>query len=140
MAMHPNLERTQAAWDGIAKGDHTAAWEALAPDLRVENGPGAGPWRTLNSRDELFGLLVHFAEVFGDTFHQEGQCIYADDDSAIVLVRETGTHAKSGDVFDNRAIYVSRIRPDGITDRLWTVDLDSEAMERFWAANPVSGD
>jgi hypothetical protein len=46
-------------------------------------------------------------------------------------------HATSGDPFDNRAIYVNRLRPDGISDRIWTVDLDSEAMDEFWKRNPV---
>jgi len=136
---HPNFERAQAAWDGLAKGDPTVALEALAPDIRVENGPGAGPWRIAESRDELFGILVKFAGVFGDTFRQEGRAVYADDDVSIVLVHETGVHATSGDVFDNRAVYISRLGADGVADRLWTVDLDSEDVDQFWARNPVVG-
>jgi hypothetical protein len=34
------------------------------------------------------------------------------------------------------AVYVSRLRPDGKTDRLWTVDLDAEHCEAFWKKNP----
>jgi hypothetical protein len=41
-----------------------------------------------------------------------------------------------GDEFDNMAVYVGHIRPDGVVDRLWTVDLDSEAVEAFWERNP----
>jgi hypothetical protein len=136
--VHANFDRAQAAWDGLAKGDPTIAWDALAPEIRVENGPGAGPWRIANSRDELFGLLIKFAGVFGDTFHQEGRCVYADDEVSVVLVHETGVHATSGDTFDNRAVYVSRLDADGIADRLWTVDLDADDMNAFWSRNPVA--
>jgi ketosteroid isomerase-like protein len=134
---HPNFEMTNAAWKGLAEGDPTVAWEHLAPDIQVENGPGAGPWRTLHSRDELGELLINFTEIFGGTFHQEGKCLYADDRVTIALVHETGTHARSGDAFDNWAIYVNRVE-DGIADRLWTVDLDTEAVEEFWRRNAVS--
>jgi hypothetical protein len=49
----------------------------------------------------------------------------------ISLIREIGT-APGGDRFDNLAVYVGRLRPDGTTERLWTVDLDAEHCEAFW--------
>ena len=61
----------------------------------------------------------------GEIFHQDGRCVYADDRVAISLIHETGT-APGGDRFDNLAVYISRLRPDGQTERLWTVDLDAE--------------
>lgn len=66
-----------------------------------------------------------------DTFHQDGRCVYADDRVSISLIHETGT-APGGDQFDNLAVYVGRLRPDGTTERLWTVDLDAEHCEAFW--------
>jgi hypothetical protein len=47
------------------------------------------------------------------------------------LVHETGT-LPNGDIFDNRAIWISRISPEGQSERIWTVDLDSEKCESFW--------
>jgi hypothetical protein len=134
---HPYFELTNAIWKGIAEGDPTLAWDFMGADIKVENGPGAGPWRRLQSRDELADLLMNFTDIFGGTFHQEGRCLYADDRSTVALVHETGTHAKSGDAFDNMAIYVTRVDGSGIADRLWTVDLDAEAVEAFWERNPV---
>ena len=61
--------------------------------------------------------------------------VYADDRVAISVIQETGTSA-SGDAFDNTAIYVSRLRPDGTCDRLTTVDLDAEHCVEFWQRNP----
>jgi hypothetical protein len=36
------------------------------------------------------------------------------------------------------AVYISRLQPDGKTDRMWTVDLDSEHCEDFWRKNPAT--
>ncbi len=135
---HPNVAITNSAWAGISKGDPSLAIANIAENVRVENGPSAGPWRVANSRDELFGLLADFAGVFGDTFHQSGRCLYANGDFSVTLVNETGIHAGSGDAFDNRAIYINRYGPEGTVDRIWTVDLDSESAETFWQNNPVA--
>jgi hypothetical protein len=134
---HPNVAATNSAWAAIAKGDPTLAIASIAENVHVENGPGAGPWRVANSRDELFRLLMDFAGVFGDTFKQTGRCVYANQDFSLTLVHETGVHATSGDVFDNQAIYVARYGPDGLVNRMWTVDLDTESVETFWENNPV---
>ena len=80
-------------------------------------------------------MLMEFATSLGGTFHQNGRCIYADDRVAISLIHETG-EAPGGDRFDNLAVYISRGRPDGQVDRIWTVDLDAEHCEAFWQKNP----
>jgi hypothetical protein len=54
----------------------------------------------------------------------------------INLVEESGSTA-AGDKFENLAVYVTRVGADGGADRLWTVDLDTEACLEFWARNPV---
>lgn len=102
----------------------------------MENGPGAGPWHRARGKDDLALLLLEFASSLGETFHQDGRCVYADDRVAISLIHETGT-APSGDRFDNLAVYISRLRPDGQTERLWTVDLDAEHCQAFWAKTPA---
>jgi ketosteroid isomerase-like protein len=135
MTSHPNFPQAQAALDAARQGDYGPAFDAFADDVTTENGPGAGPWHRARSKDDLALLLLEFAASFGDAFHQDGHCVYADDRVAISLIHETGT-APSGDPFDNLAVYVSRLRPDGKTDRLWTVDLDAEHCEDFWHKNP----
>jgi hypothetical protein len=49
-------------------------------------------------------------------------------------VHETGT-APDGARFDNRALWVDRFTPEGMVDRIWTVDLDDSEMVCFWANN-----
>jgi ketosteroid isomerase-like protein len=135
MANHPNFDRAQAALAAARQGDYAPSFDAFADDILVENGPGAGPWHRARSKDDLALLLLEFAASFGDTFHQDGRCVYADDRVAISLIHETGT-APGGDQFDNLAVYITRLRPDGQTDRMWTVDLDAEHCEAFWQKNP----
>jgi ketosteroid isomerase-like protein len=135
MTNHPNFDRAQAALDAARQGDYAPAFDAFADDVIAENGSGAGPWHRARNKDDLALLLLEFAASLGDTFHQDGRCVYADDRVAVSLIHETGT-APSGDPFDNIAVYVSRLRRDGKTDRLWTVDLDAEDCEAFWRKNP----
>lgn len=131
---HPNFVKAQETWDAIGRGELNV--DDLADDIVVDNGPGAGPWRHLEGKDAFLTFVMKFVPYFQGTWQQEGHCIYADDATTISLVHETGT-APSGDAFDNRAIWVSRIRPDGTTERIWTTDIDHEAMEAFWKRNPI---
>jgi ketosteroid isomerase-like protein len=139
MADHPNVQKTQASWDANARGDFEPAIASLTPDVMVENGPGAGPWRFVEGRDAFVEFALSFVPLFGDTWKQDGHCIYADDRISISLVHETGTSEASGDTFDNLAIWIARLTPDGRSERLWTIDIDQEACEEFWLRNPVDG-
>jgi ketosteroid isomerase-like protein len=107
MTNHLNFDQAQAALDAARQGDYAPAFDAFADDVTTENGPGAGPWHRARSKDDLALLLLELAASFGDKFHQDGHCVYADDRVAISLIHETGT-APGGDPFDNLAVYVSR--------------------------------
>jgi hypothetical protein len=134
MGNHANFEKAEAALEAARKGDYGPSFDSFTDDVIVENGPGAGPWHRADGKDDLALLFMEFAGALGGTFHQDGHCVYADDRVAINLIHETGK-APSGDVFDNVAVYVTRLRPDGKTERLWTVDLDAEHCEEFWRQN-----
>jgi hypothetical protein len=107
----------------------------ITPDVAMVHGPGAGPFAGPSEGiDRLLEMSLFFAEVFAGSFHQKGRCIYADDDWAIALVHETGT-TPDGAKFDNRALWIERFTPEGMVDRIWTVDLDDSEMASFWANN-----
>jgi hypothetical protein len=131
-----NISAVQEILDAAESGDYGPSFESFAENVIVENGPGAGPWRRAENRDEFANLLLEFAAFFNGTFQQHGRCIYVDDRVVINLIEEKGTSA-SGDSFENLAVYVSRLGADEKSDRLWTVDLDTEACLDFWARNPV---
>lgn len=131
-----DIAAVQEILDAAGSGDYGPSFESLAENIIVENGPGAGPWRRAECRDEFANLLLGFAAFFDGTFQQHGRCVYVDDRVVINLIEEKGTTA-SGDTFENLAVYVSRLDEDEKSDRLWTVDLDTEACLDFWARNPV---
>ena len=137
MSDHPNFVRTEAALRAMDSGDYEPIFELFADDIVVENGPGAGPWRRAQGKDDLGLMLMEFAAFFGDSLHQSGHCVYADDRMSVSVVHETGT-APSGDRYDNTGVYVSRIAPDGRADRMSEFDLDVEQAEAFWRKNPAS--
>jgi hypothetical protein len=124
----------QGLLDAAEEGDYGPAFESFAENIIVENGPGAGPWRHVEGRDEFATVLLEFAAFFNGTFHQRGRCLYADDRVVINLIEESGS-TPTGDTFENLAVYVTRIGADDKGDRLWTVDLDTEACLEFWARN-----
>jgi hypothetical protein len=133
MTPHPNHQRVQAGWDGLAAGDMTAAAELTATDVKMIHGPGAGPFAGPGrGMDRMLEMALYFDEMFGGTFHQRGTCLYADEDVAVALVQETGT-SQDGGVFKNRALWINRFGAEGKVDYVWTVDLDEEAMHEFWA-------
>ena len=127
----------QELLDAAEAGDYGPVFESFAEDVIVENGPGAGPWRHAEGRDAFANLLLEFSAYFDGTFRQRGRCIYADDRVVINLIEESGS-TPAGDAFENLAVYVTRVRADDKADRLWTVDLDTEACLEFWARNPVA--
>jgi ketosteroid isomerase-like protein len=134
---HPNFVQTNEAWHAIAHDE--LPLDDLADDVVVDNGPGAGPWRHVEGKEAFFTFVMNFVPFFQGTWHQDGRCIYADDEVSIALVHETGT-SPSGDVFDNRAVWVSRFDSEGKITRIWTTDVDHEAIETFWQRNPFPTD
>jgi ketosteroid isomerase-like protein len=136
MSGHPNFVTTQRLWEAVAEGDFSTPFDAFADDIVVDNGPGAGPWRHFEGKEAFFTMAMHFVPFFHGTWKQEGQCIYADDGMSITVVHETGK-APSGDVFNSRAVWIFRFRPDGKMNRLWTTDVAHEELEDFWRRNPL---
>ena len=97
---HPNFDRAQAALDAANLGDYGSTFEALADEIILENGPGAGPWRVARGKADMGLLLLEFSAALGNTFRQEGRCVYADDRVTINLIHETG-QGPNEDQFDN---------------------------------------
>ena len=53
---HPSFDRAQAALDAARRGDYGPTFEALADEVILENGPGAGPWRVLDQSGHLLAM------------------------------------------------------------------------------------
>ena len=132
-----DVASVQQMLDATEAGDYGPVFESFAENIIVENGPGAGPWRHAEGRDEFANVLLEFSAYFNGTFRQRGRCVYADDRVVISLIQESGS-TPAGDAFENLAVYVTRVGANEKADRLWTVDLDTEACLEFWARNPLA--
>ena len=137
MNVSSRVAEVQGVWDALLANDFDTVLDSQTDGVIYDNGPGAGPWDHVEGKESFIEMAAQFIPLFGDTLRQVGTCIFANEQFAVTLVAETGNHAVSGDVFDNRAVYVSRFDKDGKTERVWTVDLDSEDMLRFWQRNSV---
>ncbi len=116
---HPNVVRTQQAWDAVARGE-LGDGSDFADKLAVENGPGAGPWRVVEGKNAFFEFVLKLIPFFGDSWHQDGTCIYADDGCSISPVHETG-QAPDGESIPRPGDLDQPLRPHGLTDRIWMV-------------------
>ena len=90
MSNHPNFDRTQTVLDAVRQGDYAPVFDLYADDIQMDNGPGAGPWHFARGKDDMALMLTEFAGFFGDTFNQDGRCVYADDHTAICLIPRPG--------------------------------------------------
>jgi hypothetical protein len=123
--------------DAAEARDYGPVFESFAENILAENGPGAGPWRHAEGRDDFANVLLEVSAFFEGTFRQRGRCIYADDRVVINMIEETGT-SPAGDTFDNLAVYVTRVGINGKADRLWTVELDTD-IAKYGAAQTPCG-
>jgi hypothetical protein len=87
MSEHPNFIATQTSWDALADGDIATAFDGMADDIVVDNGPGAGPWRHVEGKEAFFTMAMQFVPCFQGTWKQQGRCIYADDSMSVALVQ-----------------------------------------------------
>ena len=128
-------------WNSGALGLDTRGSWFRDPGLPVRRHrdrkqPSAGPWRRMSGKDAFIEMALAFPALCKGTWRRDGRCVYADDHVSITLVHETG-NLPNVDACDNRAIWLSRLNDEAESDRIWTVDLDSEACEAFWKRNPA---
>ncbi|MCE0767904.1 nuclear transport factor 2 family protein [Pseudonocardia kujensis] len=129
---HPNVLRLREIFAALAAGDPGPAYAATHEDFLNVNDIGAGPWREQRGRDTFYAFFADFCALFDERpFGQEILDALGWDDHVLAVVRETG--AAQGQVFDNRAIYLIAVDPDGRWTSLRTLDMDQDSLRRFWA-------
>ena len=67
--MKLDRDTVQGLLDAAEAGDHGPVFETFAENIIVENGPGAGPWRIAEGRDQFADVLIVLA-FFNGTFHR----------------------------------------------------------------------
>ena len=135
MPDHPNAASRRAVFNAYwERGDMAPMLEATSPDYVWCNDEGAGPWRRLEGLAESMVFATWWAEFFEGTFRHELLDVCASDDHVIEVLREVGE--KDGHVFDNVALYLYRLGPDGRYESVQTFDRDRGAIREFWSHFP----
>jgi hypothetical protein len=88
-----DIASIQELLDAAEAGDDGPVFGSFGENITVENGPGAGPWRHAEGRDEFANVLLECSALSDGTFRQHGRCIYADDRVVINLIEESGSTA-----------------------------------------------
>jgi ketosteroid isomerase-like protein len=128
---HPNADMFMNDFAALAAGELAPLFDRTADDIVMVNDEGAGPWRELHGKEQVLDFWTRWTDLFDGTFRQDVTDVFGEDDRVVLFIHEHGT--ARGQRFDNRAIYLVRIR-DGRYIDFRTMDTDREAVAAFWAA------
>ena len=130
---HPNVDFIRRGFEALAAGDLDTVTSQFSPDLRYYGADQFGRPTEMQSRDELFGVLLAAMERF-DEYDSDLVDAYAVGDELVMAqVRLHRRRRTAGDVFDTDIVMVFRIEDGAITRG---VDLfDSEAERWFGQAD-----
>jgi uncharacterized protein len=131
MAEHPNVARVRAAYAAFDKADLDGALADLADDAVFHfkgEGPNSGDHK---GREAIVAALVSNYQLTDGTQKLEIHDIFADDDHAVVSLRETATRA-DGATLDMEEAHVLTIDAAGKITNLWDLPTDSETHDRFF--------
>jgi ketosteroid isomerase-like protein len=132
MAEHPNVQRVRAAYDAFLKGDLDGALKDLSPE-GVFHFKGEGPLSgDHKGRDDIAKALIGVFELTGGTQQLDIKGIYADDDHAVVVLREQATRAADGASLDVEEVHVINLDSEGRIADLWDLPADPDAHDRFF--------
>jgi uncharacterized protein len=131
MAQHPNEARVRDAYAAFAKGDLDGALADLADDA-VFHFNGAGPISgDHKGRETIERALIAAFTLTGGTQVLDIHGVFADDDHAVVALRETATRT-DGATLDVEEAHVLTFDSDGKISNLWDLPADPEAHDRFF--------
>jgi uncharacterized protein len=131
MAEHPNVKRVRDAYAAFDKGDLDAALADLDGDA-VFHFNGEGPLSgDHKGRKAIEAALIGTFELTGGTQKLEIRGIFADDQHAVVSLRETASRP-DGATLDVEEAHVLTINPDGKITNLWDLPTDPETHDRFF--------
>ena len=131
MPEHPNVKRVRDAYAAFDKADLNGALADLADDA-VFHFKGEGPISgDHKGRAEIEKALIGAFELTGGTQKLEVRGIFADDQHAVVSLRETASRP-DGATLDVEEAHVITINPAGQITNLWDLPTDPDAHDRFF--------
>lgn len=132
MAEHPNAIHIRRVYNAYAARDLTAVAEQFAPDLTFHVG-GDGPLAGVQKgREGLAAVIAHSLETTGGTQQFELHNVYADDEHAVVHVRETATRAADGVTLDVEEVHLLALGDGGLIEEFWDIPSDPDVHDAFF--------
>jgi ketosteroid isomerase-like protein len=132
MAEHPNVARIRQAYALLSAGDLPTVLEQFAPDIRFHVG-GKGPMAGVQKgREGATAALVHGFELTGGTQSYDLRHVFADDEHAVVHVRETATRAADGKTLDVEEVHLFSFDDNGLIAEVWDIPADPQSHDDFF--------
>jgi ketosteroid isomerase-like protein len=131
MSEHPNVKRVRDAYAAFDRGDLNTALVDLAGDAVFHfngDGPLSGDHK---GRAEIEKALIGTFELTAGTQKLEVRSVFADDQHAVVSLRETASRP-DGATLDVEEAHVLTINPAGQITNLWDLPNDPDAHDRFF--------
>jgi uncharacterized protein len=131
MAEHPNVARVRDAYAAFTAGDLNTALADLAGNAVFHfKGEGAlsGDHK---GRAEIEKALIGTFELTGGTQALDIKYVFADDEHAAVVLRETATRP-DGATLDVDETHILKFDAAGKITDLWDLPADPEAHDRFF--------
>jgi uncharacterized protein len=133
MAEHPNVSTVRNAYTAFANGDLNGALANLAEEA-VFHFKGEGPLSgDHKGRAAIEKALIGGFELTGGTQKLDVKNVYADDQHAAVVIRETATR-NDGATLDMDETHVIAFDAAGKITDLWDLPADPDVHDAFFDA------
>ncbi|HVA07920.1 MAG TPA: nuclear transport factor 2 family protein [Acidimicrobiales bacterium] len=135
MSEHPNVAVLRKGYDAMAQGDLPTVLGLFAEDGVMHVNAPAPLGGDHKGREAIGQALGHLVEWTGGTVSLQVREIFADDDHAVVLVRETATRAADGAALDVSEAHLFRLK-NGEATEFWDMPAgpDRVAHDEFFGA------
>jgi ketosteroid isomerase-like protein len=133
MSEHRNVSRLRSGYEAMGQGDLPKVLDLFATDGVMHIG-AEGPYSGAHRGHDAIGeALVGLFEWTGGTMKFSVEDIFADDDHAVAVIRETAQRASDGLTLDVRESHLFRL-VDGLATEFWDLpaDADRDAHDAFF--------
>ena len=131
MAEHLNVQKVRDAYTAFGEGNLPEALKNLAPEAVFHIG-GSGPFSGDHvGVDNISTALIGVFELTAGTQKLDISSIFADDDHAVVVMRESASRP-DGATLDVDEVHVLGIDAEGRITDLWDLPSDPDVHDRFF--------
>ena len=131
MAEHPNVAIVRSAYQAFADADLDTLVKVIAEDATYHVTGHHAFSGDYKGRDQILGLFASLADDTGGTLALEVHDVLADDDHAVVLLRERAQ--RKGRTLDANEVHVYHVNAAGQATEFWEFPEDQKSYDAFWS-------